>query len=134
MPCRLVVTKGWNSWALISGAMPLPVSETAIATISSGATAVDTIRIAPFAILHGLNSVAHQIEQHLLHLYLIRQRKVDAGDRNRSCTRTPVSLAPTSASALASSSEFSYVLHPPLALPARDEVAQAADPDPARNA
>ena len=35
MPCSLVVTKGWNSWSAIAGAMPVPVSATSIRTVSA---------------------------------------------------------------------------------------------------
>ena len=58
---------------------------------------------------------------------ILSARTKSARGSNSKETRTPVSLAPTRASALASSIILRQVLDLPLALAAGDEFAQAAD-------
>ena len=77
MPCRFVVTNGWNSRDATSGEMPQPVSATSTTTILSSAGLVETLQLAAFGGLHGLQSVAQQIEQHLLNLDLVDKNEVN---------------------------------------------------------
>ena len=107
-PAGLVVTNGWNSCVGdLSAQCPGPVSATLTSTMSSSARGgrAPAARAAR-QLLHRLDGVAHEIEQHLLDLDLVDQDRVDVGGRSGTRIFTPCSLAPTSASALASSTSL----------------------------
>ena len=126
MPSGLVVTKGWNSCVGDLLGDPGPVSATLdLDHVVVGAAVVTDA--APVASLsaHRLDGVAHQVEQHLLDLHLVDQDHVGRGWRSRNTTCTPSSLAPTRASALASSTSLLHILGPLLGFAARRRIRAA---------
>ena len=73
--------------------------------MSSGANAVAMTSSRRSDILHRFDGIAHQIEQNLLNLHLVGQHEVGARVELEAHAHA-LSLAPTSASALASSTSF----------------------------
>ena len=59
--------------------MPVPVSATLIATMSSSATDVETTRSRCWRGFHGLDRIADQVEQNLLNLHLVGKHEIDRG-------------------------------------------------------
>src|SRR5579862_1134009 len=82
--------------------------------------------LAPIRLVHGLDSVTHQIEQHLLDLHLVGKHKIDTGIKLEAYTHAPVFRTDERESAGLLHKLFD-VFHSPLALTAGDEVAQAAN-------
>ena len=126
MPWRLVVMNGWNNCALISGAIPVPVSATLISTMLVRRRRRRDYELAPFRFLHRLEGVPHQIEQDLLHLYLVREHEIDSGIEVKTHAHAAV-LGPDQSERARLLDQLLDVLDSPFALAARDEVAQAAD-------
>ena len=78
MPWRLVVTNGWKSWAVISGAdAGTGIGDGDFDHVVGRRRGRDD-KFAALGILHRLDGIAHQIEQDLLNLHLVGQHEVDA--------------------------------------------------------
>ena len=115
MPDGFVVTNGWNSFSRTSAGRPGPLSATLTSTMPSADRIVLMVSSRRGLVVHRLDGVADQIEQHLLNLHLVDEHERHVR-RKIHLQAHPASLGPSNASAAASSTHLADVLRLTLAI------------------
>ena len=127
MPCCLVVTKGWNSWPRPPARAPARYPRRSPRHRRRRRAAWRSPARAWRCLVHGLDGVADQVEQHLLDLDAVGQHQIGASGRSR---KRPGRRSPSRRPGRACSpprSAWRRFSIAPLAFAAGHELAQAAD-------